>query len=80
MFERYFILSQRRLTDSAMGNPRWKFIAVDRKGDTVTLTTKADAVWSYKITDGWCHRMIQAVTHTTTRNIIVDAADLAEEF
>ena len=66
MYERYFILSQRKLHKSKMGNPRWKFVAVDRNGKTVTLTTKADAGWVYKI--------------TTTRNTIVDEADLVEVF
>tara|TARA_B110000977_G_scaffold3314_1_gene4499 strand:- start:1685 stop:1927 length:243 start_codon:yes stop_codon:yes gene_type:complete len=80
MYERYFILSQRKLHNSKMGNPRWKFVAVDRNGKTVTLTTKADAGWVYKITEGWKHRMIQAITHTTTRNTILDEADLVEVF
>jgi len=80
MYERYFILSQRKLHNSKAGNPRWKFVAVDRYGETVTLTTKADAGWVYRITDGWRHRMITAITHNTTRNTIMDAADLAEVF
>lgn len=79
MQERYFILSQRRLANSPEGNPRFKFIAVDRSGKTLALTTKANVMWAYKITD-WTHRMISAATYTTSRNTIVSAADLSEVF
>tara|TARA_B110000908_G_scaffold25393_1_gene29276 strand:+ start:126 stop:380 length:255 start_codon:yes stop_codon:yes gene_type:complete len=84
MNERYFILSLRKLHNSKRGHPRWKFVAVDRHNNTLILTTKADEGWVYKVTDkkdkSWKHRMIQAITHTTTRNTIVDEADLAEVF
>jgi hypothetical protein len=80
MYERYVVLSMRKLHNSKRGNPRWKFVALDRNGDTRILTTKADARWVYRITDGWKHRMIQAITHTTTRHTILDEADLAEVF
>jgi hypothetical protein len=80
MYERYVILSMRKLHNSKRGNPRWKFVALDSNGDTRILTTKADARWVYRITDGWKHRMIQAITHTTTRHTILDEADLAEVF
>jgi len=79
MYERYFILSQRRLSNSPNGNPRFKFIAVDRSGVKVALTTKSDAGWAYRVTD-WTHRMISAATYTTSRNTVVSVADLAEEF
>jgi len=80
MNERYVILSLRKLHNSKMGNPRWKFVALDRNGETRILTTKSNAGWVYKITDGWKHRMIQASTHTTTRHTIIDEADIAEVF
>ena len=81
MYERYFILSQRKLHNSKAGNPRWKFVVKDRHRNTLILTTKADAVWVKDIKpDGWRHRMITAITHKTTRHTIMDAAEIAEVF
>ena len=78
--ERYFIKSMRRLTNTPDGNPRFKFVAVDRFGKTLTLHTKADAGWSYTITHGWQDRMIEGYTHATSRNVILDYAAISENF
>ena len=80
MNERYFVKSMSRLKLSPQGNPRYKFIVADRNGDTKILHTSPNAVWVYAITYGWENRMIQAVTHETSRNTIIDAAELAETF
>jgi hypothetical protein len=52
----------------------------DRYGETKVLHTKADAMFNYKITHGWANRMIEGYTHTTSRNIILDHADISEKF
>ena len=84
MYERYFILSQRKLHNSKKGNPRWKFVAVDRHNNTLILTTRDDQEWVEDIKDeeeaSWKHRMIQAITHTTSRHTIMDEAKIAEVF
>jgi len=78
--ERYFIKSMRRLTNTPDGNPRFKFVAVDRYGKTLTLHTKANAAWPYTITQGWQDRMIEGYTHATSRNVILDYAKVSETF
>jgi len=78
--ERYFVKDMRRLTNTPSGNPRFKFIVADRYGETKVLHTKADAMFNYKITHGWANRMIEGYTHTTSRNIILDHADISEKF
>ena len=80
MNERYFVKSMSRLKLSPQGNPRYKFVVVDRYGDTKILHTSPNAGWVYAITHGWENRMIQAITHETSRNTIVDQAKLAETF
>tara|TARA_R110001606_G_scaffold149551_2_gene289515 strand:- start:247 stop:486 length:240 start_codon:yes stop_codon:yes gene_type:complete len=78
--ERYFVKSMRRLTRSAQGNPRFKFIVIDREGATRTLHTEADAGWVYAITHGWENRMIEAFTRETKKVTFMTAAQLAERF
>ena len=78
--ERYFVKTMRRLTNTTSGNPRFKFVAVDRFGKTLTLHTKPDAGWAYTITHGWENRMIEGYTHATSRNVILDYATISEQF
>lgn len=77
--ERYFVKDISSLTNTPSGNPRFKFIVADRYGETKVLHTKADAMFNHKITHDWTNRMIEGYTHTTSRNIILDHADLAEK-
>jgi len=78
--ERYFVKTMRRLTNTPSGNPRFKFVVVDRYGETKTIHTKPDAGWAYTITHGWENRMIEGYTHATSRNVILDYATISEQF
>lgn len=79
MNERFFILSQRKLTNSREGNPRYKFVAVDSVGKKHLMHTAANAGWVYAITD-WTHKMIVANVRQNTRNTIVVRATVSENF
>jgi len=79
MTERFFILSQRKLTNSRDGNPRYKFVAVDSEGKKHLMHTAVDAGWVYAITD-WTHKMIVAKVRQNTRNTIVFNATVSENF
>lgn len=80
MQERFFVKQMRRLTNSRNGNPRYRLVVANKYGETQTLHTKTDAGWVYTVTHGWEDRMIQGTTHKTSRNIILDAAELSETF
>ena len=80
IMERYFVKTMRRLTNTPSGNPRFKFVVVDRYGETKTIHTKPDANWAYTITHGWENRMIEGYTHATSRNVILDYATISEQF
>lgn len=79
MTDRYFVLSQRKLRPSSNGYPRYKFVAVNRFNEVVVLHTAPNHKWVTNITD-WTNRMIEAITHETSRNTIMDRGAIAEVF
>ena len=59
-WEQVHVLKIKRLQNTYVGNPRFKFTCTDESGNKFTATTENNAMFAYAIHSGWEGRNIYA--------------------
>lgn len=74
--EQLHVLSIKRLQNTYVGNPRYKFTCTDEKGNKFTAKTENNAMFAYAIHLGWEGRNIYATLKHNKKSIVIRHAEL----